>query len=286
MSAPGKSLKDVYDAGTEKLLQLERDCGSRLTKSASELASSRENNDQVAAERVETRSAELEDELRSFMSSSVERLQKVLDAEIQETTDHLVTVKSDLSTLSERLKASIIELRKTYDENVSTLCMSLADGYEGAVEATTMELEKQDFASSKHLRAHGTVVTNSLQQKLDHSLWESRGEEKQYNSSLFKAFMHKANSIDTHFSTLMQKLSTDFQGHFKVVENQAQQGPNPNCNGCLNSWPEIDGFAAQMESDVKHLYQTLLEEHGKKLDQSLNAVAQDQAACMIRQRSD
>ena len=138
-----------------------------------------------------------------------------------------------------------------------------------------MELEKQDFASSKHLRAHGTVVTNSLQQKLDHSLWESRGEEKLYNSALFKAFMQKANSIDTHFSTLMQRLSADFQGHFKVVENQSLQADPELQRVTQQLTSEIGGYAAQMDSDVKQLYQNLLDEHSKQLDNNLNSVAQD-----------
>ncbi len=275
MTASGKSLKDIYDAGTEKLLDLEKQCGAQLKDSAQDLSQSRQNNEQGATQRVETRTLELEQELRSFMAASVERLQKVLDAEIKETADHLKSVKSDLSTLSERLRGSIVELRKTYEENVDTLCGSLADGYEGAVEASTMELEKQDFASSKHLRAHGTVVTNSLQQKLDHSLWESRGEEKLYNSALFKAFMQKANSIDTHFSTLMQRLSADFQGHFKVVENQSLQADPELQRVTQQLTSEIGGYAAQMDSDVKQLYQNLLDEHSKQLDNNLNSVAQD-----------
>lgn len=271
----GKSLKDIYDAGFAKLLDLEQSSMGRLNKAADEHGYARKQTDNDALDRVEARTGELETELRSFMSSSIERLQKVMQSEIKETEQHLVTVKTDLATLSDRLKNSIFELRKAYEENVDTLCMSLADGYEGTVEASTMELEKQDFASSKHLRANGTVVMNSLQQKLDHSLWESRGEEKQYNSSLFKAFMQKANSIDTHFSTLMQRLSTDFQGHFKIVETQAAQA-DPELNRISGDLAgEIDGYGTQIENDIRQLFQTVLDEHSKKLDNSLGAAAQD-----------
>ena len=83
MTASGKSLKDIYDAGTEKLLDLEKQCGAQLKDSAQDLSQSRQNNEQGATQRVETRTLELEQELRSFMAASVERLQKVLDAENQ-----------------------------------------------------------------------------------------------------------------------------------------------------------------------------------------------------------
>lgn len=274
MSA-GKSLKDIYDAGFAKLLELEQNSTQQLNTAADDHGEDRKHTDDEALERVEARTGELETELRTFMAASIERLQKVMQSEIKETEQHLTGVRSDLTTLSDRLKSSIFELRKAYEENVDTLCMSLADGYEGTVEASTMELEKQDFASSKHLRANGTIVMNSLQQKLDHSLWESRGEEKQYNSSLFKAFMQKANSIDTHFSTLMQKLSADFQGHFKIVESQASQA-DPELNRVATELAgEIEGHATQIENDIRQMFQNVLEEHSTKLDNSLGAAAQD-----------
>ncbi|MGH9553631.1 MAG: hypothetical protein ACRD3W_29890, partial [Terriglobales bacterium] len=153
--------------------------------------------------------------------------------------------------------------------------LSLSDSYEGAVENSTVELQKQDFNCGKHLRSHGTVVMNSLQQRLDHSLWESRGEEKQYNSALFKAFMQKANSIDTHFSSLMQKLSTDFQQHFKIVESKTQEGEPELSNAGQALLIEIDQHTKQIESEIQDLFRTTVDEHSKKLDSNLSTVAQD-----------
>ena len=275
MTAPGKSLKEIFDAGTQKLLDLEQESNGRLNVTADGHGRDRKATDNAALIRVESRTGELETELRGFMGQSIERLQKVMESEIKETEEHLSIVKRELTNLAERLKVSIVELRKAYEENVDTLCMSLADGYEGVVESSTMELEKQDFASSRHLRAHGTTVMNSLQQKLDYSLLESRGEEKQYNTSLFKAFLQKANSIDTHFSTLMQKLSIDFQGHFKVVEGQLTQA-DPELNRVSHELAgEIDGYASSIETDIRHSFQTVLDDHSRKLDSSLSSVAQD-----------
>lgn len=275
MTAPGKSLKDIYDAGSETLLQLEKNVSGRLKQTADSQTVSGKSNENDLTSKLEGRGSDLEIELRTFMTSSIERLQKVMAEEIKDTEDHLETVKFDLTKLADRLKNNILELRRSYEENVDNLRLGLSDRYEGNVEAATTELERQDFTSSKHVRAHGTFVMNSLQQKLDHSLWESRGEEKQYNSALFKAFMQKANSIDTHFSTLMQKLSTDFQGHFKVVEGQSTQADPQLAKAAQDLTAEIDEHAKQIENEVHQAFKNVVEEHSKKLDNNLSTVAQD-----------
>jgi hypothetical protein len=218
MTFAGKKFKNLFDSGQERLKEIEITVSDNLTKTASEHSSTRKNGDSSSVTLIENRSKELESDLKAFMEKSIERLQKTMEVEVKETEEHLNTVKLDLSNLSDKLKHSIADLKRSYDDHVHHIRSTLSDQYEGAIENTSVELEKQDFATSKHLRAHGTFVMNSLQQKLDHSLWESRGEEKQYNTSLFKTFMQKANSIDTHFSSLMQKLSDDFQTHYKALE--------------------------------------------------------------------
>jgi hypothetical protein len=275
MTAPGKSLKDLYDAGSNSLLQLEKDVSGRLKEKADSQTESGKSNENDLTGKLENRGSDLENELRTFMASSIERLQKVMADEIKDTDDHLETVKFDLTKLADKLKNTIVELRRSYEENVDNLRLGLSDRYEGNVEAATTEMERQDFTSSKHVRAHGTFVMNSLQQRLDHSLWESRGEEKQYNSALFKAFMQKANSIDTHFSTLMQKLSTDFQGHFKVVEHQSTQADPQLGKAAQDLTADIDEHAKLIENDVNQVYKKVVEEHSKKLDNNLSTVAQD-----------
>ena len=88
--------------------------------------------------------------------------------------------------LSDKLKHSIAELKRTYDEQVHHIRTTLSDQYEGSVEHTTVELEKtglrlrQAFARSWH------VCDELLQQKLDHSLWESRGRREAIQQHSFQ----------------------------------------------------------------------------------------------------
>ncbi|HEY9713096.1 MAG TPA: hypothetical protein V6C72_06480, partial [Chroococcales cyanobacterium] len=207
MSVGRKNLGDIESKGRATLEKMTTSVEERLDEAARKHAESRKNGDDSSLVTIEERGQSLENDIRTHMEGSVNRLESVLADEVKETELHLQSVKDDLLKLSERLKSSINDLKKTYEENLKHISDTLSDQYEGSIDQTTVELDSQDYEAAKTLRAHGTFVINSLQQKLDHSLWESRGEEKQYNSALFKTFMQKANSIDTHFSSLMQKLA-------------------------------------------------------------------------------
>lgn len=275
MTFAGKKLQDIYDSGSESLQESEANVRQRLKKNAEEHFSHRKNGKDDSLNKIEEGSKELEKDIRSFIDHCVGRLSGVLEDEVKETEQQLASVKKDLTNLSEKLKGSIADLKKTYEENIKHISDGLTDQYIGSVEQSTIELEKQDYNSTKHLRAHGTFVINSLQQKLDHCLWESRGEEKQYNSTLFKTFMQKANSIDTHFSSLMQKLSSDFQTYFKVLETQSQQIEYDLNQQSFELFQGVDKHAADIEQDIEEFFKAAQEQHSRNLDTSLTSMAHD-----------
>lgn len=275
MTFAGKKFKSLFDGGQERLKEIESTVSENLKKTAGEHSSTRKNGDSSSVSLIENKSKELETDLKSFMEKSIERLQKTMEVEVKETEEHLNAVKLDLGNLSDKLKHSIADLKRTYDDHVHHIRTTLADQYEGAIENTSVELEKQDHATGKHLRAHGTFVMNSLQQKLDHSLWESRGEEKQYNSSLFKTFMQKANTIDTHFSHLMQRLSDDFQNHYKALEittSETELDLNQQSHALLT---QVGQHSSELEMEIQEFFKSTMEGHRKTLDESLTNIAQD-----------
>jgi len=275
MTFAGKKLQEIYDSGSDRLAEVETGVSTSLKETVKEHVQNRRSGKDLNVTNLEAKSKDLQTELRAFMDTSIERVKATMDEQVKETDEHLSGVKLELVNLSEKLKNTIAELKRSHDETVHHIRTTHCDQYESTVEMSTVELKKQDYVSVKRLRAHGTMVMNSLQQKLDQSLWESRGEEKQYNSALFKTFMQKANSIDTHFSTLMQKLSTDFQTHFKVLEGQHQTTEAELNKSYQTLFDQVDKHADQLELQVQEFFQTTLDSHTGILDASLGTVAHD-----------
>jgi hypothetical protein len=278
MSVSGKKLQEIYDGAAGQLSYIESGVGLSLDKTASDMAEERGKGENSAQSKIEERSNQLHAELKAFHEESIDRLQKTIDSELKETQEHMTQLTGDLESLAERMRKQIVTLQNTHAHGLQNLKQNLADQFEGLIENSNIDLGQQEFIVTKRLRNHGTLVMNSLQQKLDHSLWESRGEEKQYNTSLFKSFMAKANSIDTHFSALMQKLTEEFQTQFKSLEGQAQQAESHFYGETRGLLGKIDEHASATEAEMREFYQRETSDHTTRLDTSLNNLAQDLSA--------
>ena len=278
MSVSGKKLQEIYDGGSAQLSQIETTVSQNLSKISTDMAEERSQGDNSASSKIEEKNVQLHAELKAMHEESVERLQKTIDTELKETEEHMAQLKGDLESLAERMRKQIATLQTTHAHGLTNLKQNLADQFEGLIENSNIDMGQQEFIVTKRLRNHGTLVINSLQQKLDSSLWESRGEEKQYNTALFKAFMAKANSIDTHFSALMQKLTEQFQSQFKSLEGQSQQAESHFYGETRGLLEKIGEHASLTENEIQEFYRKETTEHTSRLDNSLNDLAQDLSA--------
>lgn len=270
MTFAGKKLQDIYDGGSKILAQMESTVSENLKTISEERTGKGSEGDPSG--RFEQRSKEFQEELRVFMVRSIENVRRVMENEIRETEEHVKSLADELAFVAERLRNSISELKNSHDETIDHIKQSLSDHYESAVEESVLELEKEDHGSSKHLKAHGTFVMSSLQQKLDHSLWEARGDEKQFSGALFKAYMQRANTVDTHFSTLMGKMSTDFQSHYHDVETAAQEGYTELAAYASELAVDIDAYSVESENNAQEVFRNDCAEHSGTLEDSLRAV--------------
>jgi hypothetical protein len=275
MTFAGKKLQDIYDSGAGLLSELESTVSERLKAAKRAHTDNFRANVEVSGSKISKTAAGLQTDLSENVDHSLERLRRISSNEIKESENHALQMVTELANLSEKLKSSIAALKASHEENVDHIGVSFSDRYMTAVEFSKLELEKQDFASIKHLKAHGTFVSNSLQQKLDHVLWESRGEEKQVTGTLFKSYMQKANAIDSHFSTLMQKLSADFQTFYKTLETEATHSESELESASKTLLSRIDDHATSVENRIIENFNKVSEHHKQKLDGDLGSVADD-----------
>jgi hypothetical protein len=275
MTFTGNKLQDIYDAGSGLLHQLEAQVSTDLKDSKQEHIDQFKVDVELNAKRIKKKADKLKEELSENVQQSLEHLRSAAASEFAESRDYALQMVSDLANLSDKLKSSITALKLAHEEKVERIGVTFSDRYNTAVEYSKLELEKQDFASLKHLKSHGTFVSNQLQQKLDHVLWESRGEEKQVTTTLFKSYMQKANAIDSHFSSLMQKLSSDFQQLYRALEAEAANSDAELETAAQDLLLRIDNHAGAVEDHVTETFHKMSESHKRKLDGDLASIADE-----------
>ncbi|MBA3994698.1 MAG: hypothetical protein C0469_14365 [Cyanobacteria bacterium DS2.3.42] len=274
MTFGGKNLQEVYDGGSKSMTELEAELKAKLKTLVDAHVEGKRGDEEKAVAKVEERFAEFETDLRKIMDATVQRIKDSMQEEITETEKHVQDLNGELRLVADKLRGTVVDLKRTHESSVNFISETATDEFEASVEESQLEIEKQDNSASKHLKAHGTFVLNSLQQKLDHCLWESRGDEKQFSGALFKTYMQRASGIDTQFSQHMQKLSAEGQAHFKTLET-ASQAAEQTLDGDMDRVVgEIDARGKDTEQNLKADFERTSSEHAETLRQSLMTITE------------
>jgi len=224
MNVAGKKLQDIYNAGSSKLDELKRTQQSALATTVDEHLVAVDTAEKRAVEQVQQRSKELEADIKAFLASSVQRMQRVIDSETQETDSHLRVLTNSLDALGKRLRETIADLKQSHDAQIALVTEDVTDLCEREYDSAAAAIEREDYNASKNLKIQDTFVINSFQQKLDHSLVEVRGEEKQINNKLFRSYLQNTHSIDTQISGLGDQLSGQATGHSEALAEKFKSG--------------------------------------------------------------
>ena len=274
-SVAGKKPQDIYDAGASQAAAIEQAASEHMNKEGSLATKQADKIDADVSIKLEDKSDDIVAELKGTKTAYLQQLQRTIDTEVRETNAHLAQVSKDLESLSTRLKRQIASLKSSHSEDVKTLTDNLSEQFLGALERTQRDLEKTNFDANSRLRVKGNSSVTVVQQKLDQSLWETRGEERQYNSVFFKNFMKKANNIDTHFSGLMQELSEDFEKHNKILQTQAEKTDAELKKEAESLAKQIKTQETKYEREITDFFNHESVEHSNRLDNSLNMITHE-----------
>lgn len=296
MTSSGRKLPDIYEAGCAKLKELEQSQHAALQQSADSSLSSSNAAQKSSITQLKKRSEDFQSQLQAAVSRSVEKIQKASNAESEETSRHLQGLLDGISKLSIRLKEAVADLNNSQQSRLSALQADTLNLHEREVETASLELQKQNYDSSKTLKVQNTFVINSFQQKLDHGVVEIRGEDRQLHNKLFKALLQNTNSIDAHVSSLMQKLSQEFQMHSDILSAKLEESQTKLNSRIEDLLVSADETARNARTDIEQAFEkstldsdTSCESSISTSDQRLKSLTESSssnAISMAKQRSE
>lgn len=255
MSVAGKKLQDIYDAGAAKLTDMDRSQRSVMAKSVDTSQSASETVVAESAAQLEQRSKECQSDIQSTLTKTVQQIQKTIDSESLATENRLTVLKDNIAALSKKLHDSIAELRVSHEARLDVVSEDVANLCAREFDNAAAELHIQDYSSSKTLKVQNTFVMNSFQQRLDHGLLETRGEEKQINNKISKSFLQSVNTIDTHVSNWIGKLSQSFEDHSQSLERLFKDGDAALEEGMTKLAADVDNHAEEIEQKIDEYFE-------------------------------
>ncbi|MBS1995626.1 MAG: hypothetical protein JSS86_04915 [Cyanobacteria bacterium SZAS LIN-2] len=270
MTFAGKTLQDIYNSGSNQLNELEESSTAKLANKSSSHLSERRESEQQSKMEVAAKAAAVDEEIKRQAREAGERIRVALEKEKATSQAYIDDLCLKLSSFNSDIKKAIGELRTSYESTLDDAYLRASDHYSSAAEGSVSELQTQHYQSGQRLRSQSSFFANTLQQKLDHSLWESRGSEKQSNSALFRNYMQKANNIESHFSTLMQRLNNDFKIEFEKLESYARAGQEDFANDSDSFSKSIDEILTNIEQDINEIFAACIENNKQSLTEKFH----------------
>jgi hypothetical protein len=266
MTLAGKKLQIIYDGGTEQMSNIETDAIAKLTGTANKHASQQRSSATTHSSVVESKSQEIEGELHGLMDKSVKKLDKLKEQEIEKCKEHTDSLTEELRRIGELVRESVDSIKAGLGDRLNDVKHELSSEFDKTYEQNVAGLMGSNFEGSKEIRAHATGLTNTLQQKLDQSVWEQKGSEKQIVAQLYKNYMQKASAIEGHFSQIMQKLSVEFQAQYKTVEEGSSKAKINIGEDIDKSLSAIEQASSDGERDINGFFGKLVTEHEAELE--------------------
>jgi len=272
MTFAGKTLQDIYNSGSNQLNELEDSATNKLGGKATLHLSERQESEQQSKMEVAAKAAAVDEEIKRQAREASDRIRQALEKEKVTSQAYINDLSQKLSLFSTDIKKAIADLRTSYEGTLDDGYLRASDHYSSAVEGSVSALQTQHYESGQRLRSQSSFFANTLQQKLDHSLWESRGSEKQSNSSLFRNYMQKANNIESHFSTLMQKLNSDFKIEFEKLEAYVKEGQDDFATGSDDFGRQIEEILSKVEQDINEIFSACVDTNKQSLTEKFSGI--------------
>lgn len=275
MTLAGKKLQIVYNQGTEKISELENSTIENLDQISKKHDSRRENDSILDSQKIDTKAKAMESEINQLMDESYSKLEELRDEQIEKCKIHSENLSEELNKIGDTIRVSLGNLIESIKDQLSDVNEELSNDFDTDIDESESMLEKQSYESTKAIHNHGSGSTNKLQQKLDQNVWESRGSEKQAVSQLYKSYMAKANGIEGHFSSLLKKLSHEYQEQFQKLEESRTTSEESLDQATGKSVENLDIVTSEIEREINQFFGDKLEASSKHLDDKLSTMANE-----------
>jgi hypothetical protein len=277
MNVSGKSLQDIYDAGAKRLEELESSQTTVLNDVTEAHLEERSRIEPESLKRLEDRTADLATEIRGFLQRGLERVEKAVASEGQESDRHIGRLVESLILLSKKFSESIGQLREAAESELSDLAADSHHLYKSHSEAVNNSLREESTTALDGSRTTGTHAEAAVADALETQwsmVYESEQDAIKDVSKTFGDSLDKLNLkaletrrgleeiVDQKLLSLEGRLSQSSDNLRSTVENVTEQA-------------ERHAFDADVH--LKEKFSSLLYEMTTSFDDSAHRAATDMA---------
>ena len=267
MNVAGKSLQDIYDAGSRRLEELQASQKSALNDTSDGHLDARVKVEPESLKQLEDKTKELEEEIRNYLSRGLERVEKTVNAESQQNERYIGRLVESLVLLSKKFSESIGQLREAAESELNDSCSDSEDIFAAHSRSIKSQLTDEGATSIDSCRTSGSEAQHSLASTVDDS-WQSVFEaETDAADGLINEFDEDIEQVESRADGSRIKLQERLNEKLLAIEERSSEATasiRTNVDQLIDQ-SERHAFAADVR--LKEKFSSLLFENSTSFDE-------------------
>lgn len=268
MNVAGKSLQDIYDAGSRRLSELEKSQKKQLGETADGHLDERKQAEPDSLKQLQERSGELEQEVRSYLTHGLERVGKVVESEATQTTKFNQCLVDGLDLLAKKFFESISQLRDAAENQLADLSSDHEQMYEASFHAADSLLTHEGTQLVDECRNEGCQTHGDLLGCVDESWQSILEQEDEVVADVLANFDSNAEQLNNKLQACQSKVDGDLSAKLSKLELRLMQATEA-IRGVVDGTVEAaDRHAFDSDVKLKERFSSLLYETTTSFEES------------------
>jgi hypothetical protein len=278
MNVAGKSLQDIYDAGSKRLDELESGQSTSMRDTSEAHLDERARVEPESLKRLEDRTEELSSEIKTYLDRGLERVQKAVSTEGAESERHIQRLVESLVLLSKKFSESIGQLREAAESELSDLAADSHHIYKSNCETTNNQLREESTSALDAARTAAAQTEATEAEKLEANWKQVYSAEDDSIRSVTKTFNDNVDKINNKGNETRRSLEEVVDQKVLTLEGRLSQSSD-NLRTTVDTVTEqAERHAFDADVHLKEKFSSLLYEMSTSFDDSATRAAADLAS--------
>jgi hypothetical protein len=277
MNVAGKSLQDIYDAGSKRLSELEEAQKKQMGESADTHLDGRKEAEPQAVKQLQERSADLEQEISGYLAQGLDRVIKSVGAETIQTEKFIQRLVDGLDLLSKKFVESIAQLRDAAETQLTDLSSDHEHLYNSACVAASSRLKHQGTQLVDECRNEGSQTHSDLLTCVDQAWQSILTREDEVVAEVLSNFEGHAGHLSNKLQDCQKTVEGDVSAKLSKLELRAMEATEAVRSAVDRSIEKADKHAFDADVKLKERFSSLLYETTSSIEDSSQRVVTDLA---------
>jgi hypothetical protein len=275
MNVAGKSLQDIYDAGSKRLEELDKGQKAQLNDITCAHLEERQGAEPASLKELESHCGELEGEIRAYLMNGIERVEKVVVAESEHTTTYIQRLVDGLALLAKKFNESISQLRETAENQLNDLSRDNEQLFKSTAEAARSQINHEGVVAIDNCHGKGMEAHQGLSKRIEESCNILLEKEDEAVAEVLTTYDTNADQLQSRFVECRKQIEeqlTDSLSKLELRSMQATEGVKSAVDQVVET---ADRFVFDSDVKLKERFSALLYEMSTCFDEAASCAQTD-----------